>query len=158
MPRHRVTSTARRVERIRCSRWGDTYNQTRFVFTPADVHRFGSMLEVGIEVAERQLHLYERRNWHDLPRAWRSSGFTINRNEIKRLPAPKTTTTPAYITADEMEATFEENGLTVQGRHLSWLRLACLGQGVPQGAALDRNGVAEDKCHLFRCTGTLSNK
>ena len=93
-----------------------------------------------------------------LVRGVRLAGFRIDRNGIKRLPAPTTTSTaPDYITADEMEATFEEKGLVVQGRHFSWLQVACLGQGVPRGTAFDRSGIAEDKYHLFQCTGTLSN-
>jgi hypothetical protein len=93
-----------------------------------------------------------------LARGVRLAGFTINRDGIKRLPAPAaTSSTPDYITADSMEATFEENGIDVRAAHYTWLQVGCLGQGQPRGTALDRNGVPEDRYHLFECNGTLSS-
>lgn len=75
---------------------------------------------------------------------------------MTRLPVPASTTAD-YITADDMEATFEEKGITIQGRQLTWLQVACIGQGQPNGTGTDRNGIPEDKYHLFLCNGTLSN-
>jgi hypothetical protein len=85
-------------------------------------------------------------------------GFTISRSTVTRYPpVPVSSSSRDYITADAMEATFEENGITVNGRHLSWLEVSCIGQGEPNGTALDRNGIPEKRYHLFECDGTLSN-
>ena len=85
-------------------------------------------------------------------------GFTISRTAVTRYPPARVaSSSPDYVTADAMQATFEENGITVSGRHLSWLDAFCVGQGVPNGTASDRNGVAETRYHLFACYGTLSD-
>lgn len=85
-------------------------------------------------------------------------GFTISRAGVTRYPVVRaSSSSPDYITADAMEATFEENGITVRATHFSWLDVSCLGQGEPNGTALDRNGVPESRYHLFECFGTLGD-